>query len=106
MGPLNNRWTVSVLEAGSGDLRAVREILFHSSLQASDGLLATLAFSGGADGKESAWNAGDLGLIPGLGRFPWGRPWQPTPVFLPGKIPWTEEHGGLQSTGSQRVGHD
>ena len=22
------------------------------------------------------------------------------------KIPWTEEHGGLQSTGSQRVGHD
>ena len=50
MGPLNNRWTVSVLEAGSGDLRAVREILFHPSLQASDGLLATLAFPGGADG--------------------------------------------------------
>ena len=22
------------------------------------------------------------------------------------KIPWTEERGGLQSTGSQRVGHD
>ena len=22
------------------------------------------------------------------------------------KIPWTEEHGGLQSTGSQRVRHD
>ena len=21
-------------------------------------------------------------------------------------IPWTEEHGGLQSMGSQRVGHD
>ena len=27
-------------------------------------------FSGGSDGKESAWNAGDPGLIPGLGRFP------------------------------------
>ena len=26
--------------------------------------------SGGADGKESACNAGDLGLIPGLGRSP------------------------------------
>ena len=25
--------------------------------------------------------------------------WQPTPVFLPGKIPWTEEPGGLQSMG-------
>ena len=32
--------------------------------------------------------------------------WQPTPVFLPGKSPWTEEPGGLQSMGSQRVGHD
>ena len=26
--------------------------------------------------------------------------------ILPWKIPWTEETGGLQSTGSQRVGHD
>ena len=25
---------------------------------------------------------------------------------LAGRIPWTEEPGGLQSTGSQRVGHD
>ena len=28
------------------------------------------------------------------------------PVYLPGKIPWIEEPGGLQSMGSQRVGHD
>ena len=27
-----------------------------------------------------------------------------TPVFLPGESPWTEEPGGLQSMGSQRVG--
>ena len=27
-------------------------------------------FSGGSDGKESVCNAGDLGLIPGLGRSP------------------------------------
>ena len=26
--------------------------------------------------------------------------------ILAGKIPWTEEPGGLQSMGSQRVGHD
>ena len=32
---------------------------------------------------------------------------KPTPVFLPGqKSPWTEEPGGLQSMGSQRVGHN
>ena len=27
-------------------------------------------FPGGSDGKESAYNAGDLILIPGLGRSP------------------------------------
>ena len=26
--------------------------------------------------------------------------------ILPGRIPWTEESGGLQSIGSQRAGHD
>ena len=30
------------------------------------------AFPGGSDSKESACNAGDPGLIPGLGRFPGG----------------------------------
>ena len=24
---------------------------------------------------------------------PWRRAWQPTPVFLPGESPWTEEPG-------------
>ena len=28
----------------------------------------------------------DLGSIPGLGRFPWGRKWLLTPVFLPGEF--------------------
>ena len=28
------------------------------------------------------------------------------PSTLAWKIPWMEEPGGLQSTGSQRVGHD
>ena len=32
----------------------------------------------------------------------WRRKWQTTPVFLPGKITWTEEPGGLQSMGFQR----
>ena len=44
-----------------------------------------LGFPGGSDSKACACNAEDLGLIPGLGRFPWGREWQPTPVFLPGE---------------------
>ena len=36
----------------------------------------------------------------------WRRKWQPTPVFLPGESPWTEETGRLQSKGLQRVRHD
>ena len=36
----------------------------------------------------------------------WRRAWQPTPVFLPGESPWTEEPGRLQLMGSQRVGHN
>jgi len=34
------------------------------------------------------------------------RQWHPTPVLLPGKIPWMEEPGRLQSMGSLRVGPD
>ena len=41
-----------------------------------------------------------------VGKIPWRRAWQPTPIFLPGVFPWTEEPGGLQSLVSQRVGHD
>ena len=48
----------------------------------------------------------DAGSIPGLGKIALRRKWQPTPVFLPGESPWTEESGGLQSMGSQRVRHD
>ena len=38
--------------------------------------------------------------------FYWRRQWHPTPALLPGKIPWTEEPGRLQSMGSRRVRHD
>ena len=51
-----------------------------------------LGFPGGSVGKESACNAGDLGLIPGLG-IPWRRERVPTLVFWPGEFhgqysPW------------------
>ena len=36
--------------------------------------------------KNCSCNAGDPGLIPGLGRFPWRREWQLTPIFLPGEF--------------------
>ena len=37
-------------------------------------------------------------LDPWVGNIPCKRAWQPTPVFLPGEFPWTEEPGGLWST--------
>ena len=46
-------------------------------------------FPGGSVLKNlsaSAGDTGDVGLIPGSGRFPWSRKWQLTPVFLPGKF--------------------
>ena len=51
-----------------------------------------LGFLRGSAGKESACNAGDLGLIPGLGRS-YGRERLATPVFQPGEFhglysPW------------------
>ena len=42
-------------------------------------------FPGGSDSKESACNTGDLGLIPEVGKIPWRKAWQPTPLFLPGE---------------------
>ena len=53
----------------------------------------------------NAGDAGDAGSIPKVGKIPWKRTWQPT-LFLARKTPWTEEPGGLQSMGLQRVGHD
>ena len=62
-------------------------------------------FPGGSDGTEAACNAGDLGSIPGSGRSP-GEGMAIHSSNLVWRIPWTEEPGGLQSMGSQRVGHD
>ena len=50
-------------------------------------------------------NAGDPDLILGLGR-PMEEGMATHSSVLAQRIPWTEEPGGLQSRGSQRVGHD
>ena len=57
-----------------------------------------LGFPGGSEVKASACNAGDLGSIHGLGRSP-GEEMATQSSSLAWKIPWTEETGGLQSTG-------
>ena len=47
----------------------------------------------------------DAGSIPGSGRSPWRRTWQPTSVSCR-RIPWTEKPGDLQSVVLHRVRHD
>ena len=44
-----------------------------------------LPFPGSSDSKESACNAGDPGFDSWIGKIPWRREWQPTPVFLLGE---------------------
>ena len=62
-------------------------------------------FPGGSDSKESPYNMGDLGSIPGWGRSPGegnGTPLQYSCL----ENPWTEKPGRLQSMGSLRVRHN
>ena len=62
-----------------------------------------LGFSCGSAGKESAYNAEDLGSIPGL-KIPWRRRTLPIPVFWPGEFhglnsPW----GGKESDTTEQL---
>ena len=66
-----------------------------------------LGFPCGSAGKESTRNAGDLGSIPGLGRFPWRRERLPTPVFWPGEFHglyslWGHKESDVTSTFQQK----
>ena len=64
-----------------------------------------LGFPGGSDSKQSACNTGDLGSVLG---------WEDTleegvaihSSIVAREVSWTEEPGGLQSIGSQRVRYD
>ena len=62
-------------------------------------------FAGGLVGKESTWNAGDPGSIPGRGRSP-GEESTTHSSILAWRIPWTQGPSGLQSMGLQRVWHN
>ena len=67
--------------------------------------MTSWGFPGGSDGKESAYSAGDPGLILGSGRSPEeGIATHFSILVL--RVPCTEEPGSLNSTGLQRVRHD
>ena len=42
-------------------------------------------------------------MIPGSGRSPGGGKWQPTAIFLPRRIPWTEELADYSLNGRKEL---
>ena len=93
------RWLDGITDSMDMSLDKLRELLmdreaWHAAAHGvaesdtTERLNCTMGFPCSSVGKESAFNAGDPGSNPGLGRFPWSRKWHPTPVLLPG-----ESHG-------------
>ena len=69
------------------------------------GMCPSQAIPGGSDDTESACNTGDL--VQSLGQEdPLEKGKATHSIILAWRIPWTEEPGGLQFVGLQRVGHD
>ena len=88
MGHLVTTWGAGA-DAGEGALLCISWVLRLG-----------VGFPGGSDGKESACSGGDLGSIPGLGRFPWRRERLPTVVFWPGELhepysPWGRKESDM-----------
>ena len=64
-----------------------------------------MGFPDGSASKEYAGSAGDT--VQSLGpEDPQEEETATHPSILAWEIPWTEEHGRLQSQGSQRIGHN
>ena len=63
--------------------------------------VSNISFPGDSVVKNLPSDTGDMGLIPGLGRSP-GEENATHSSILAWEIPWTEEPGRLQSTGSKK----
>ena len=66
----------------------------------------SMGFPGGANGKELACQCRRhkrCRLDPWVGKIPWRRAWQPTPVFLPGESHGQRSLEGYHPLGLQRV---
>ena len=96
---------------GYGPPALGRIIWFTQSVHPESGLVRYAASHGASQVvlvvKNVPANAGDMrhGFDPWVGKIPWRRAWQPTPLYLHGESPWTEEPDRVQSMESQRVRH-
>ena len=54
--------------------------------------------------EQESWV--QFGFDPWVGKIPWRRKWQPTPISLPGKSHRQRSLMGYSTWGRQRAGHD
>ena len=75
--------------------------LYDSSISSFlKNLHTVLGFPGGSDGKSVCLQCRRPGFDPWVGKIPWRRKWQPTPLLLPGK-----SHGQRSLVGYSPWGH-
>ena len=73
------------MKGSEGLLNTTQSTSFHVGCLRSAGETVDGCFCG-SDGKVSAHDAADLGSFSRVGKIPWRRKWQPTPVLLPRKL--------------------
>ena len=78
----------------------------HHMLIFNDEVTMSEGFPGGSVVRNLPVSAGDMGLIPDPGRSPLEEGMATNSSIPAWRIPWTEELGGLQSMGLQRVRHN
>ena len=65
-----------------------------------------LGFSGSRAVKNLPAKCRRCRFNPWVGKVPWERKWQPTPIFLPGKSHGQKSLVGYSPWGGKAVGHD
>ena len=103
-GPaLGSGWAVD----GKGGVWRLGETGTEAGPENCQGLCRSYIFPGGSDVKESACMGWEETPVWSLGQEdPLEKETATHSSILAWRIPWTEEPGGLQSMGSQRVEHD
>ena len=76
------------------------QVMFNNLWLDYFGRYFRMGFCGSSGGKDSACNVGDPGLIPGQ-EDPLKKGMATHSIMLAWEIPWTEEPGGPQASGSQ-----
>ena len=97
---------VSISRTMNKQLWQVCTTKYKSVIKSHELLTWTNLLPSWLSGKEDTSQSRRRWFDPWVGKIPWRRKMATHSRILAWEIPWTEESGGLQSMGSQRVGHD